>query len=342
MSPAEGRESLAGSPAADPAVAALRKPLAAARLLRASGLVWVLAGMCIAAALISDAFLNPFNLINVARQVALFGIVSVGMTFVILTAGIDLSVGSIVAVVAVVSALLLGDGTAVPLVIVAALAIGLALGAVNGAGITLGRLPPFIMTLGTMVMGRGLAMTISEGHPIHFPAASADFAWLGQGYLLGLPVPVWIFAAVAASAYVVLRFTVFGRNVFAVGSNPEAARLAGIDVRLTIFTVYAISGVLSALTALIFVSRLTVGEPVAGMGLELEAIAVTVIGGTSLFGGEGGIVGTVIGAAIFAVLANILNLAGVSPFTQQIVKGAIIVAAVLFETQRRRNKDSAG
>ena len=231
MRPAEGQESMAGSRSADPTTAALRKRLPAARFLRASGLVWVLAGMCLAAALISDAFLNPFNLINVARQVALFGIVSIGMTFVILTAGIDLSVGSIVAVVAVVSALLLNDGTAVPLVIIAALAIGLALGAVNGVGITLGRLPPFIMTLGTMVMGRGLAMTISDGHPIHFPAASADFAWLGQGHLLGLPVPVWIFAAVAATAYVVLRYTIFGRNVFAVGSNPEAARLAYCQAR---------------------------------------------------------------------------------------------------------------
>ena len=194
--------------------------LRAGKALRASGLVWVLVAMCIAAALISDAFLNPFNLINVARQVALFGIVSVGMTFVILTAGIDLSVGSIVAVAAVVSALLLDAGVAVPLVILAGLAIGVALGAVNGAGITLGRLPPFIMTLGMMVMGRGLAMTISDGHPIHFQDASADFAWLGQGYLLGLPVPVWIFAAVAAIAYVVLRYTPFGRNIYAVGSQP--------------------------------------------------------------------------------------------------------------------------
>ncbi len=321
--------------------AALMRRLHASRALHTSGLIWVLAAMCVAAALISDAFLNPFNLINVARQVALFGIVSVGMTFVILTAGIDLSVGSIVAVAAVASALLLNDGVAVPLVIVAGLGIGLALGAVNGLGITLGRLPPFIMTLGMMVMGRGLAMTISDGHPIHFQNASADFAWLGQGHLLRLPVPVWIFAAIAVMAYVTLRYTAFGRNVYAVGSNPEAARLAGINVGLTVFLVYVISGVLSALTALIFVSRLTVGEPVAGVGLELEAIAVTVIGGTSLFGGEGGVVGTVIGAAIFAVLANILNLAGVSPFTQQIVKGAIIVAAVLFETQRRRRKGSA-
>src|SRR5688572_32140831 len=147
----------------------LRARIRRASMIRTSGLIWVLIVMCTAAALISDAFLNPFNLINVLRQVALFGIVSVGMTFVILTAGIDLSVGSIVAVTAVTVAMLLDDGVSVPLVILAGLGIGLALGAINGAGITLGRLPPFIMTLGMMVMGRGLAMTISDGHPIHFP-----------------------------------------------------------------------------------------------------------------------------------------------------------------------------
>jgi len=304
--------------------------------LRASGLIWVLLIMCAVAALVSEAFLNPFNIINVLRQIALFGIVSIGMTFVILTAGIDLSVGSIVAVVAVTAAMLLDDGLPIPLVILAGLAIGALMGAGNGLGITLGGIPPFIMTLGTMVMGRGLAMTISDGHPIHFRDAADQFAWLGQGHLLGLPVPVWVFAAVAALAAGVLRFTPFGRNIYAVGSNPEAARLAGIDVRLTIFLVYLISGFLSGLTALIFISRLTVGEPVAGVGLELEAIAITVIGGTSLFGGEGRISGTILGAAIVAVLANILNLFGVSPFTQQIVKGAIIVTAVLFEIIRRR------
>lgn len=304
--------------------------------LRASGLIWVLLIMCAVAALVSEAFLNPFNIINVLRQIALFGIVSVGMTFVILTAGIDLSVGSIVAVVAVTAAMLLDDGLPIPLVIIAGLAIGALMGAGNGAGITLGGIPPFIMTLGTMVMGRGLAMTISDGHPIHFRAVADQFSWLGQGHFLGLPVPVWVFAAVAALAAGVLRFTSFGRNVYAVGSNPEAARLAGIDVKRTVFLVYLISGFLSGLTALIFISRLTVGEPVAGVGLELEAIAITVIGGTSLFGGEGRISGTILGAAIVAVLANILNLFGVSPFTQQIVKGAIIVIAVLFEIIRRR------
>jgi ribose/xylose/arabinose/galactoside ABC-type transport system permease subunit len=308
--------------------------------LRTSGLIWVLIAMCIAASLISDAFLNPFNLINVLRQIALFGIVSIGMTFVILTAGIDLSVGSIVAVTAVISAMMLDVGTAIPVVIVAGLLIGTAMGALNGLGITLGGIPPFIMTLGMMVMGRGFAMTVSGGHPIHFREEAASFAFLGQGSFVSLPVPVWIFAAVAAAAIFILRLTAFGRNVYAVGSNPEAARLSGINVGLTIFGVYVISGFLSALTALIFVSRLTVGEPVAGVGLELEAIAITVIGGTSLFGGEGSVFGTILGAAIIAVLANILNLFGVSPFTQQIVKGAIIVAAVLLEMQRRRRNSA--
>ena len=240
--------------------------------LRASGLIWVLLIMCVVAALVSEAFLNPFNIINVLRQIALFGIVSVGMTYVILTAGIDLSVGSIVAVVAVTAAMLLDAAVPIPLVIIAGLAIGALIGAVNGLGITFGGIPPFIMTLGTMVMGRGLAMTISDGHPIHFRDVADQFSWLGQGHLLGLPVPVWMFAVVAATAAGVLRFTAFGRNIYAVGSNPEAARLAGIDVRRTVFAIYLVSGFLSGLTALIFISRLTVGEPVAGVGLELEAI----------------------------------------------------------------------
>lgn len=318
-------------------------PFAALRRLgslRTSGLVWVLLVMVVAATAVNQAFISPFNLVNVARQMALFGIVSIGMTMVILTAGIDLSVGSVVAVAAVICALMLDAGMPVPLVVIAGLAIGAACGAINGAGITLGKVPPFIMTLGMMVIGRGSAMTISGGHPVHFREASASFSWLGQGILLGIPVPVWVFALVALLAWFVLRFTAFGRNIYAVGSNPEAARLSGINVRLTIFLVYVISGFLAGLTALIFISRLTVGEPVVATGLELEAIAITVIGGTSLFGGEGSVIGTILGAAIITVLANMLNLFGVSPFTQQIVKGVIIVAAVLFEMYRR-NRNSA-
>jgi ribose transport system permease protein len=308
--------------------------------LRASGLIWVLLLMVIVAAIYKPTFINPSNLVSVARQTALFGIVAIGMTMVILTAGIDLSVGSVVAVAGVVCATMLDAGLPIWSVVIAGLAIGATLGAINGAVIVIGRVPPFIMTLGMMVIGRGLAMTISSGHPVHFREAAESFSWLGQGFLLGLPVPVWVFMLVAGVALFVLRYTAFGRTIYAVGSNPEAARLSGINVGATIFSVYLISGFLAGLTALIMISRLTVGEPVLATGLELEAIAMTVIGGTSLFGGEGGVIGTILGAAIVTVLANMLNLFGVSPFTQQIVKGFIIVAAVLFETYRR-NRNSA-
>ncbi len=303
---------------------------------RGAGLVWVLIGLCILATFLSPSFLNPVNVTNVLRQVALFGIVSVGMTFVILTKGIDLSVGSILGVCSVTTALLLVAGWTMPAVVAAVLVIGVLMGAVNGLGITLGGIPPFIMTLGMMVMGRGLALTLANGQPVSIGGRADEFMWLGRGAALGLPVPVWIFAIVAGVAIYVLRYTTYGRQIYAVGSNAEAAHLSGINVGLVTFSVYMISGFLASLTALIFVSRLTVGEPTAGTGIELEAIAITVIGGTSLFGGEGGILGTIIGAGILAILANIMNLLGISPFTQQIVKGAIIIGAALYEMLGKR------
>lgn len=302
------------------------------------GLFWVLVALCAVAIYLSPSFLQVGNLMNVGRQIALFGIVSIGMTFVILTRGIDLSVGSIVGVVAVSSAMLLSSGTAIPVVIFLALLMGAALGALNGIGVVFCQMPPFIMTLGTLVMGRGIAMTIANGEPQALGEATDAFYFLGGGFLLGVPVPIWIFAGVALIAFVVLRSTSFGRQVYAVGSNAEAARLAGIKVGAVLMSVYVVSGVLASLTALITISRLTVGEPTAGTNLELEAIAIVVIGGTSLFGGEGTVIGTVIGAAIIAVIANILNLLGISPFTQQIVKGAIIIAAVMFEVYRHRQR----
>jgi ribose transport system permease protein len=301
-------------------------------------LFWVLVALCAVAIYLSPSFLQVGNLMNVGRQIALFGIVSIGMTFVILTRGIDLSVGSIVGVVAVTSAMLLSSGTPIPGVIVLALLMGVVFGAINGLGVVVFQMPPFIMTLGTLVMGRGIAMTIANGEPQNLGDATDAFFFLGGGFLLGVPVPIWIFAGVALIAFIVLRSTAFGRQIYAVGSNAEAARLAGIKVGAVLLSVYVISGLLASLTALITISRLTVGEPTAGTNLELEAIAIVVIGGTSLFGGEGTIIGTVIGAAIIAVIANILNLLGISPFTQQIVKGAIIIAAVMFEVYRHRQR----
>jgi ribose transport system permease protein len=315
---------------------AMRLPRAMSSMFGVSGLFVGLLLLVIIASLISDSFLNPFNLVNVLRQVALYGIVSVGLTFVILTAGIDLSVGSIVGVVSVLTAIMLNAGVTLPLTLGAVIVLGALFGLVNGVGIALVRIPPFIMTLGTMVMARGLALTLADGRPIDLTVSSQAFASIGRGSALGIPIAVWIFLSVAAVAFVVLRQTAFGRRIYAVGSNTEAARLSGISVSGILVAAYVISGCLAALTAVIFVSRLTVGEPTAGTGLELEAIAIVVIGGTSLFGGQGGVTGTVVGACILAVLANIMNLVGISPFTQQIVKGAIIIVAVLLEVVKRR------
>jgi ribose transport system permease protein len=307
-------------------------------LARVSGLLWALLGLVIAASILSPYFLQSANLINVLRQVALFGVVSAGMTFVIITAGIDLSVGSIIAVVTVISAILLNAGVPAPLVLIAGTLLGGGVGVINACGVVFGRVPAFIMTLGTMVMGRGLAMMLSNGQPIYLQDTEGPFAMIGSGFFAGIPIPVWIFAGVAAISALVLKLTPLGRNLYAVGSNLEAARLAGINVRATQLFAYVMSGACAGLTALIFLSRLTVAEPTAGTGIELEAIAIVVIGGTSLFGGEGGIGGTIAGAAILAVLANMLNLTGVNPFAQQVIKGAIIVGAVLLEIQRSRRQ----
>lgn len=314
-----------------------RRGLSAASL-RGSGILLALILLVVVGSLLSPHFLQVANLTNVVRQVAIIGIIGIGMTFVILTAGIDLSVGSIVGFVAVLSADLLSHGVPWPLAIPAGLAMGGAIGALNGLGITRGRIQPFIMTLGMLVIARGVTMTYAEGQPIPLKEHGDAFLWLGAGSLLGLPVPVWILLLFAAAAWVTLRYTAFGRHVYAVGDNPEAARLSGIDTARTLFFVYVISGVCAAMSALIIVSRLTAGEPSQGTGFELDAIAIVVIGGTSLFGGEGGIGGTLIGAGIVAVIANLLNLLGVSPFSQQIVKGAVILGAVLLEGRSRRGE----
>ena len=236
------------------------------RRIRQSGILLALVLLIVLASVLSPYFFQPGNLLNVARQVSIIGIIAVGMTFVILTGGIDLSVGSILGLVAVVAAQQLQNGVAPLLVVGLALVLGTALGAVNGLGITLGGVPPFIMTLGMLVMARGAALTYAEGQPVSLGDAKETFSWLGRGDIGGIPVPVFIFAIVAIAGMVVLRFTTFGRYIYAIGSNREAARLAGIKVRAYTTLVYVISGFLAGLTALIWVSRLTVGEPTAGTG----------------------------------------------------------------------------
>ncbi len=305
---------------------------------RGAGLAAALVMLIVASSFISPHFLNPINILNVLRQVALYGILGVGMTFVILTKGIDLSVGSTVALTGVVGALLMEKGLPITMVVMVCLVLGLVVGAVNGFGVSLWRIPAFIMTLGTMVMIRGFALMLADGGTVKPGKAADAFFFLGGGYLFGIPTPIYAFTAVCAVALVTLQYTSFGRSIYAVGSSEEAARLSGINVSLITFGVYVIAGLLAALSGLIFLSRLSVGDPNSGLGLELEAITIAVIGGTSLFGGEGSVIGTIGGAMILAIIANVLNLAGVSPFSQQVVKGAIIILAVLLEAGRKPRK----
>ena len=287
--------------------------------------------------IVSPDFLTADNLFNVGSQVAYTAVMAIGVTLVIITAGIDLSVGSILGLVAISFAGVMAAGVPWPVAILAALAIGGGAGALNGLGITRGGLQPFIMTLGMLVIARGVTLTIADGKPIRAGDASA-IAWIGSGDVLSVPVPLLLFGGLAAASWFVLRMTSFGRAVYAVGDNPEAARLAGIPTGAVVFSVYVISGLCAALAALIVVSRLAAAEPTQGTGFELDAIAIVVIGGTSLFGGEGGVGGTVIGAAVVAAMNNLLNLLGVSPFSQQIVKGLIILGAVFLERRTRRRE----
>jgi ribose/xylose/arabinose/galactoside ABC-type transport system permease subunit len=278
----------------------------------------------------SEAFLTWDNLSNVLRQISISGILSVGMTFVILTAGIDLSVGSILALSACFAA---GGIKFYQLDFFVALMIALlgggVVGALNGVVITKGNIQAFIVTLASMTSIRGLAFFYSEGRPIVTGELTPQvLTYVGEGYLLGIPVPAVLFVVVTVLAGILLRRTTFGRHVYAVGGNEEAARLAGINVHRVKIWVYTLSGLLAGLGGLVALGRIGVGNADLGLGYELNAIASVVIGGTSLTGGVGTITGTFIGAVIIGILNNILNLLGVSSFVQMILKGLIILGAV--------------
>jgi ribose transport system permease protein len=293
-----------------------------------------LLGLVIVLWALTPHFLTVSNLLNVAEQATIIAIVAVGMTFVIITAGIDLSVGSVLAFAGVVMASLLHAGLPLPLALVAGLVTGLLCGVVNGLLITVGRLPPFIATLGMMSVARGSALMFTEGRPIS--GFSEGFRALATGDVLGVPTPVVIMIVIYAIAHFVLRRTKLGRYTYAIGGNEEAALLSGINVRVYKTMVYGLAGMLSGLAAILLTARLNSAQPIAGMNYELDAIAATVIGGTSLLGGEGTVVGTLIGALIMAVLRNGLNLLGVSSFIQQIVIGSVIIAAVLIDMGLKR------
>ena len=286
--------------------------------------------------LISDAFLTAKNLFNVMRQISINGIISVGMTFVILTAGIDLSVGAMLAMTGCLCAGLLkfaGLGF-LPIVLIG-LGLGLLMGTTNGIIITKGKIQPFIVTLATMTSIRGLAFLYSKGRPIVLGTnAPRALTFIGEGYIGPVPVPVVIFLVVIGISSFILRRTVLGRYVYAIGGNEEASRLSGINVDLYKVVVYAMSGLLTAVASIIAIARLGVGNADLGLGYELNAIAAVVIGGTSLAGGIGTVEGTFIGAIILGILNNILNLMGVGSFFQQILKGVIIIVAVLLSKRK--------
>ncbi|WP_029073930.1 ABC transporter permease [Kaistia adipata] len=319
-------------------------------LARFAPLIFLIALMIIFAVL-EPRFMSSINLFNVMRQVSITGLLAIGMTFVILTAGIDLSIGSLLAFAGLVAAAVakggmqdrftVGEGVVGwgwELAALAAIAVGVCGGLLQGLAITRLKVPPFVVTLGGMSVFRGAALLFAAGGPIS--GFQPDFTWWGQGKIGPVPVPVIIFLVAALLAHIALRYMRYGRQVYAVGGNPEAARLSGLNVNWVICSVYVIMGFFAGLGAFVLSARLNSAEAVAGTGYELTVIASVVIGGTSLFGGVGTIFGTVIGSILIGVLLNGLVLMNVSSYIQQIIIGVIIVLAVAFDTfaKSRRRK----
>ena len=288
--------------------------------------------LVLVASFISTSFFSSRNIENVLRQVASTGVISMGMLLVILTGGIDLSVGSVAALGSILCASLLTTQSlwsAIPL----SLAAGGALGAVAGYFVAVRRMPAFVVTLAVMTIARGTALIVSEGHPIFM---GDNGAWLDTGFnrgsLLGIPLPVLLTLLVFAATTFVLRLTAYGRLIVAIGCNSEAVRLSGVRVMPRIFSVYVVSGVLSALGGIVITARSGVGSPVVGIGMELDVIAAVVIGGASLMGGRGTALNTLIGVLTLGVIGNIMNLLNVPGYHQEVVKGVIILVAVLLQS----------
>jgi ribose transport system permease protein len=286
--------------------------------------------MLLISALVSDAFFTANNLFNLVRQVAPVGIISMGMLLVILTGGIDLSVGSVVAMIGVLCGLFTYH-MSVYLALPAALACGIIAGSVSGYLVAFHRLAPFIVTLAIMSIIRGLGFMFSKGAPVIVSDSAAILTDFGGGAFLGIPNPAMVMFVVFIITFILLRYNAFGRLVIAIGSNEEAVRLSGIKVAVYKFSVYAIAGGLSALAGIISTARTSVGSPVTGIGMELDVIAAVVIGGASLMGGKGSAVNTLLGVLILGMIGNIMNLLTIPAYSQQVIKGLIIVLAVFLQ-----------
>lgn len=300
-----------------------------------------LIALCVVIAVLQPKFLSTGNLGSVARQTAVITIMAMGMTMVMVSGGIDLSVGSIMALAGVAGAFTLAGGAPTIAGIAASIAAGAVCGMANGAAITTLRIPPFIVTLGAMGIYRGIVLLITDGKAV--VGLPTKFGYLAEGNLLGLiPVPLLIVVAVALAIHFLLSRTRLGRYCYAIGSNVEAARYAGVRVARCQIIFYVVLGALAGLAGAIEAARLVTGQPTAGEGYELRVIAAVVIGGGSLSGGQGTVIGTIIGALIMGVLANGANLLGIPSFTQQIIIGAIIILAVTFDEFQRRRLETSG
>jgi ribose transport system permease protein len=298
------------------------------------GILAVLVALVILMAIIAPNFVSVSNLLDVTRATSINAIIAAGMTFVILAAGIDLSVGSIVAVSGVASVLVAIAGAPAVVAVIVGVVAGALAGYFNGILTAYLSLAAFIVTLGSMTFLRGLAYTLTGGEPV--VANLLSFRGIGNGYLAGIPAPVVVMVLVYAGAWFTLEHTRYGRHVYAVGGNADAARLAGIEVKRVLTSVYVLSGACAGLAGVIFAARVVSAQPIAGTGYELNAIAAVVLGGTSLVGGRGRLIGTLIGALILGVLNNGLILMNVSSFTQQVIVGLVIIAAVAIDSLKTK------
>lgn len=284
---------------------------------------------------LSPYFLSVNNLLTVATQTAIIAIIAIGQTYVMITTGIDLSIGSNIALSGMLAGIAMTNGFPVWAAILVGLASGCVVGLLNGAMISYGKIPPFIATLCTMMAMRGVSLTLTQGIPIS--SLPKSFTFMGTGSLAGIPVPVILMVALTIVFGFVLAKTKLGRHVYAVGSNEDAARLSGVDTKRVLIKVYVISGFLAAFAGLVMAARIVSAQPAAGDGYELDAVASSVIGGTSTLGGEGMIGGTFLGAFIIGILRNGLNLVGVSPFIQKIVIGVVIGGSVFLDRIKRKD-----
>lgn len=308
---------------------------AATRLLIDNKAFLALALLVIVSAALSDNFLTVDNILNVLRQSSINAIIAMGVTFVILTAGIDLSVGAVLALTGAFAGAMTASGLTPWVGVPGTIAAGACLGAISGAFVAFGRIQAFIVTLVAMTILRGAVLVFTNGRPISIGTTpAADMFWqLGGGYWLGVPIPIYLMFFVFVLCWGVLHHTRFGRHVYAVGGGEKVARLSGINVARIKISVYAISGACAALASVVLTARLGSAQPTAGTGYELDAIAAVVIGGTSLMGGRGRIFGTLVGALVIGVLNNALNIMGVSSYFQMIAKGAVILLAVLLDSR---------